>query len=214
MTTIIIHGYLSKKFGSHIKIHLGKINDALSAIDSIKNGFRQEIINLQNKGFNYCIKKQGNVLNIIPLIVGAGRIWAKVFSVVLIVVGVVLIFFGIPLGFSLVMSGLQLGLAAFFPPKIKYPDLGNASTGGASFALQSNGKSYIFSNASNLSSQGSLVNFGYGKMLTGSKIINISLKNYSTNVTFEKENYFMSTEAENSTFSESNDLNLQNPNIT
>ena len=209
MTTIKIHGYLSKIFGSSIRIHLGRTNDVLSAVDSIKHGFRKEVMNLQNKGFNYCIKKDGNIVNIIPLITGAGKVWARVISIVLVVVGVVLLYFGNPYGASLIMSGLQLGAAAFFPPKVKYPNLNDVSTGGVAFATEANGKSFVFSNINNLSSQGSLVNFGYGQMIVGSKIIGVSIKNYSTSSTFEKENYFTNTESENSTFAENNDLNLQ-----
>ena len=44
-------------------------------------------------------------------------------------------------------------------------------------------------------------------MIIGSNIINVSIKNYSTNETFAQENYFNSSEPESSTFSEQYDQN-------
>jgi predicted phage tail protein len=218
MTEVKIHGYLSKIFGSSFKFHLGKMNDVVKAIDSIKSGFRKKLIELQSNGYIYSLEVNGNLINIVPVINGSGgvgRAFAKVLSVVLVVVGIVLLF--VPgfqsLGIQLIMSGVQLGIAAFFPPKIKFPDT-SGSTGGATFSNQAAGKSYIFSNASNLASQGSLINIGYGEFLVGSRIINLSVKNYTTNQTFAQENYFTYSEPESSTFIEENDPNLQVQNIT
>ena len=133
----------------------------------------------------------------------------------MVVVGIVLLF--VPgfqgFGVQLIMSGLQLGMAAFFPPKIKFPDT-SSSVGGATFASESAGRSYIFSNMNNLASQGSLIKIGYGKLLIGSNIIQVSIKNYKTSQTFAQENYFTFSEPESATFIEENDLNLQTQNIT
>jgi predicted phage tail protein len=215
MTEVKIHGYLSKLFGSSFKFHLGKINDVVKAIDAIKPNFRKKLIELQSNGYIYSLEVHGNLINIVPVINGSGKSWAKVLSIILIVVGVVLLF--IPgfqmMGIQLIMSGVQLGIAAFFPPKIKFPDT-SGSTGGATFSDQAAGKSYIFSNASNLASQGSLINIGYGEFLVGSRVINLSVKNYTTNQTFAQENYFTYSEPESSTFIEENDPNLQVQNIT
>lgn len=218
MTEVKIHGYLSKIFGSSFKFHLGKINDVVKAIDSIKPNFRKKLNELQSSGYLYSLNVRGNLIEIIPVVNGSGGIsrgFAKVLSVIMVVVGIVLLF--VPgfqgLGFSLIQSGLQLGMAAFFPPKIKYPDT-SSSVGGATFANESAGKSYIFSNPSNLASQGSLISIGYGRFLAGSRIINVSVKNYTTNQTFAQENYFTYSEPESSTFIQENDLNLQIQNIT
>jgi predicted phage tail protein len=215
MTEVKIHGYLSKLFGCSFKFHLGKTNDVVKAIDSVKPNFRKKLIELQSNGYIYSLEINGNLINIVPVINGSGRTFAKILSIILIVVGIILCF--IPgfqgLGIQLIMSGVQLGIAAFFPPKIKYPDT-SGSTGGATFANESAGKSYIFSNASNLASQGSLISIGYGKFLVGSRIINISIKNYTTNQTFAQENYFNYSEPESSTFIQENDPNLQVQNIT
>lgn len=215
MTEVKIHGYLSKIFGSSFKFHLGKINDVIKAIDSIKPNFRKKLNELQSIGYLYAIEIEGNLINIIPIINGTGsRTWMKILSITLIVVGVVLTVFGFPqFGVPLITSGIQMGVTAFFPPKIKYPNT-SSSVGGATFASESAGKSYIFSNPSNLASQGSLVSIGYGKFLAGSRLINASVKNYATNTTFAQENYFTYSEAESPIFIEENDLNLQIQNIT
>jgi predicted phage tail protein len=213
MTEVKIHGYLSKIFGSSFKFHLGKINDVIKAIDSIKPNFRKKLNELQSNGYLYSLNVRGNLIEIIPVVNGSGgigRTFAKVLSVILVVVGIVLLF--VPgfqaVGMSLISSGLQLGMAAFFPPKIKYPNT-SSSVGGATFASESAGKSYIFSNISNLASQGSLISIGYGNFLAGSRVVNVSVKNYTTNQTFAQENYFAYSEPESSTFIEQSDLNLQ-----
>lgn len=212
MTEVKIHGILSKIFGSSFKFHLGKVNDVVKAIDCIKPNFREKLNELQNNGYIYSLQVKGNIINIIPVINGSGgvgRFFAKVLSVVLVVVGIVLLF--VPgfqgLGVQLIMSGIQLGMAAFFPPKIKFSDR-SSSVGGATFANEATGKSYIFSNVNNLASQGSLIKIGYGKLLIGSDIIQVSIKNYKTSQTFAQENYFTYSEPESSTFIQENDSNL------
>lgn len=210
MTEVKIHGYLSKLFGSSFKFHLGKINDVVKAIDSIKPNFRKKLIELQSNGYAYSLQIKDNLINIIPFINGSGKTFAQTLSIILIVVGIILLF--VPgmqgAGMQLIMMGVQLGIPAFFPPKIIFPDT-SGSTGGATFATESIGKSYVFSNASNLASQGSLINIGYGKLLIGSRIINISIKSYTTNQKFAQENYFTYSEPESSTFIQENNQDLQ-----
>jgi predicted phage tail protein len=180
MTVIRIHGLLSKEFGSHLKINLGGLNDVVRAIDAIKEGFRKKIIELQSKGYNFSIQKLNNEIHICPLLYGAGRSFMKIFSIFLIVVGIVLLCFGIPLGLSLISSGLQLAMAAYSKPKTNFGDM-NSKTGGQTYAVQAGGKSYIFSNSNNLVSQGSFVALGYGLFKAGSSTINISIKSTPTN---------------------------------
>lgn len=214
MTEVKIHGHLSKIIGYSFKFHLGNLKDVAKALDCINPIFRKTILELESKGMTYCMQKNGNLINILPLINGSGgvgRTFAKALSIILVVVGIVLLF--VPgfqsLGFQLIMSGVQLGMAAFFPPKITFPK-SQSSVGGATFSNESSGKSYVFSNVQNVASQGSLINIGYGKFLIGSKIIQVSLKNYSSNRTFVQENYFNFSEPESSTFLQENDLNIQN----
>lgn len=192
MTEIRIYGYLSKLFGCSFKIYLGRLNDVIQAIDSIKSGFRQKIIELQSDGFSYCIQRVSNIINIIPFINGAGRTFMKVLSIVLVVIGVILLF--IPgfqgLGVQMIQMGLQLGIAAFTPiPKLRFPSSAGSVGGGTAEVKKSN-RSYVFSNSNNLAVQGSIVRLGYGKLKINSNIISVSIKNYPTNVSFETESYF------------------------
>lgn len=192
MTEVKFHGYLSKIFNNSLKLHLGRLNDIVAAIDSVKNGFRNKILQLQNEGFAYTICKEKNILNIIPVISGSGRTVMRVLSVVFVVVGVVLLF--VPgfqgLGLNLISMGLQIGMQAFTPlPKLRFPS-SSGSVGGSSFSARKGNKSFMFQNKENIASQGSLIRIGYGKLKINSNTISISIKNYSTNVTFESENNF------------------------
>jgi predicted phage tail protein len=198
MTEVKIYGYLAKLFGNSFKIYLGRLNDVIQAIDSIKSGFRQKIIELQTNGFSYCIQRTSNTINIIPFINGAGRAVMRVISVILVVVGIVLLF--IPgfqmLGTQMIQMGLQIGIAAFTPiPKIRFPS-SDATVGGSTAEVKKGNQSYVFSNRENLATQGSLVRLGYGQLKINSNIINVSIKNYPTNLSFESENYFYRSESD------------------
>lgn len=93
MTTIRLHGLLSKKFGSIIKLYLGNLNHVISAIDSIKQDFRKKINELSIEGFNYFIQKDpvdSNVIHVMPYVVGAGRVAMIVAIVIIMVVAIIL----------------------------------------------------------------------------------------------------------------------------
>jgi predicted phage tail protein len=92
MTTIVIHGLLGKIFRKNFKLHLGRINDFVNAIDSICKGFRLKMKELGEKGYNYAyeydeVKKE---LNIIPLVGGAGKTAMIIIAIVIIVIAVIL----------------------------------------------------------------------------------------------------------------------------
>jgi predicted phage tail protein len=198
MTEVRIHGYLSKFFDSKIKLHLGRLNDVFKAISAIKSGFREKVLELQNKGYYYTFKINQNSIDIIPYLTGAGKVLRIVLAVVLIIVGVVLLF--IPgfqgLGFTLITSGASLFLIK--DPKLPSFNQTRVNTGGAVLEGGSKSQSYIFSNNQNVASQGSLVPIGYGSFLLNSKIINVSVKNYPTSQSFISE---AQTFASNSSFS-------------
>ena len=198
MTEVRIHGYLSKFFDSKIKLHLGRLNDVFRAISAIKAGFREKVMELQNKGYCYTFKISRNSIDIVPCVTGAGRVLRIVLAVVLIIVGIILLI--IPgfnaLGWFLLSTGLSLLM--FQDPKLPSFNQSKANTGGAVLSGGNKSKSYIFSNKQNIASQGSLIPIGYGSILTPSKIINISVKNYSTSESFASEtvknsenNYFL-----------------------
>jgi predicted phage tail protein len=198
MTEVRIHGYLSKFFDSKIKLHLGRLNDVFRAISAIKNGFREKVMELQNKGYYYTTSIVGNVINIIPCITGFGKTFRIILAVVLIIVGVVLLI--IPgfnvLGATLISTGVSILM--YKDPKLPTFNQTRVNTGGAVLEGGSKGESYIFSNNQNVASQGSLVPIGYGSFLMNSKIINVSIKNYSTSQSFISESQ---TFANDSSFS-------------
>ncbi len=194
MTTVKIYGLLSKEFGETIKIHLGRINDVLIAIDAVKNGFRKKINELNKNKLSYCIQidKKNKTLSILPVIGGSGKAWKWIVTVVLVIAAVVAFYFGMPmLGMSLLSSAFQMGQYAMMKlPTIKPPKSQEQSVGGAFYASESAGQSYIFDNTQNISSQGTIVDFGYGRFKTASKILAISVKNYPTNIPFSEEANF------------------------
>jgi len=95
MTNVIIHGILAKKFGKLIKIRLGNIKSVVSAIDSMKRGFRKELCELFHEKVYYEIvinKDALNEIHFIPCILGfgsGGGGW-KILGYVLMVVAVIL----------------------------------------------------------------------------------------------------------------------------
>ena len=188
MTEVRIHGYLSKFFGSKIKLHLGRLNDVFRAISAIKTGFREKVIELQNKGFHYTSSVENNIIHIFPTIVGSGSALKWIVGAIMIVIGIILCF--IPglqaIGASFIVSGLSM----FLMPDPKMPSFNQTkqNTGGATLETKKRDQSFIFSNKNNAASQGNLIPIGYGQHLISSKIINISVKNYPTSQTFISEN--------------------------
>jgi predicted phage tail protein len=190
VTTVKIYGFLAKEFGDTIKVHLGKISDALNAIDAIKSGFRKRINELNKNKFNYDVyfDKKNKILHILPIIGGNSKVWKWIVTVVLVVAAIVCFYFGMPqLGMMFFQAaGMMFRYAAMRPP----PPPGkmeDQSVGGATYSTEAAGKNYIFDNLQNISSQGSIVNFGYGRYKTASKILAISVKTYPTNVPFVEE---------------------------
>ncbi len=191
MTTVKIYGLLSREFGETIKIHLGKINDVLIAIDAVKNGFRKKINELNKNEFNYSIyfDPKKKTLYILPVIGGSGKAWKWIVTALLVVAAIIAFVFQMP-GLGMMFLNMAMSMAqyaAFKPSIMKPPKMPDQSIGGAAFSAESAGKSYIFDNMQNTSSQGTIVNFGYGRFKTASKILAISVKSYPTNITFREE---------------------------
>jgi predicted phage tail protein len=194
VTTVKIYGFLAKEFGNTIKVHLGKISDALNAIDAIKNGFRKKINELNKNKFNYSVyfDSKNKILHILPMIGGNSKVWKWVVTVILVIAAAVAAYFGQP-GLSMMFLQLAFGMAKYAamkppPPPPKQPD---QSIGGATYSTEAAGKNYIFDNLQNISSQGSIVNFGYGRYKTASKILAISVKTYPSNISFVEESEFL-----------------------
>lgn len=190
MTTVKIYGLLSKEFGTTIKIHLGKMNDVLIAIDAVKNGFRKKVNELSKSNFNYSLEidKKNKTIHIVPVIGGSGKAWKWIVTVVLVIAAVVAFYFGMPnLGMMFLQTAFSMAQYAAMKPPPPPPKMPDQSIGGATYASEAVGKSYIFDNLQNISSQGTIVNFGYGRFKTASKILAISVKSYPTNIAFREE---------------------------
>jgi predicted phage tail protein len=212
MTNIIIHGKLSKIFGDKISINLGNFKDIISAIDSIRTGFRSEILKLTNLGCNYCIQKINSEIHILPFIGGSGK-WFLIAALVIVGIAMVMTGFGAPIGTMLITIGIELAIFSLIKKKPKVPKAGEQYAGGSTFALQGSSRSYIFSNNFNAASQGNLIRIGYGKFKTGSNIVQASVKNFSTSDTFESEVYIRATEPETALFSPNYDALVKIKNI-
>lgn len=189
MTTVKLYGILSKEFGDVIKIHLGKINDVLNAIDAIKIGFRKRIAELNSNKYNYCLEidKKNKIIHILPAIGGSGKAWKWIVTAVLVVLAVAAFYFGMwSLGASLLMNAFSMGMmAAMKPQKEQQPP--KISVGGAYSQASTQTQSYIFSNQQNVSTQGAIVDLGYGRFKANSKVVAISVKSFPINISFSQE---------------------------
>jgi predicted phage tail protein len=189
VTTVKLYGILSKEFGHTIKIHLGKVNDVLNAIDAIKSGFRKKVAELNNNKYNYCLEidKKNKTIHILPAIGGSGKAWKWIVTAVLVVLAVAAFYFGMwSLGASLLMNAFSMGMmAAMKPQKEQQP--AKMAMGGAYSQLSTETQSYIFSNQQNVSTQGAIVDLGYGRFKANSKVIAISVKSFPTNIKFLEE---------------------------
>ena len=92
MTTITLHGILSKHFGSEFKMNIKKANQVFDAIDCNRPGFIKKLNDLSRKGFNYTLmvnkrvlknnreinkeinKKEITSIDIVPIICGHGGV--------------------------------------------------------------------------------------------------------------------------------------------
>jgi predicted phage tail protein len=203
MTKIYIKGALAKKFGSYFS---GFVKDAYSAIkliDANRSGFFKALLQLDNENSHYAIicdgkiiqnendfleKRKINTINIVPIIVGSGMAVALAIGLAAnslgaaLVAGIVnaVISTVISLGVSFLMSAINKQAS----PQVSQQRI---SVGGATLALESKGKSYIFSNKQNAVSQGTTISVGYGRMKISSNIIHASIKNYPSSQSTQEE---------------------------
>jgi predicted phage tail protein len=188
MTKINLHGLLAFEFGESMELFIKKPKDVFYAIDANKKNFYQRIIELATIGCHYSIiidgenlkdlkeleiKKQAQVIDLVPVIAGSG----KVGGAILTVVGIVAFFFNPALGIALIGMGVSMMLA----PK---PGNGNgldppkASVGTASALNQS----FYFSNVANLAQQGGAVPVGYGRLRIGSSVVQTTQTSYPLSI--------------------------------
>ena len=205
MTNVYLHGELRNKFGHEFKFHIESPKEAFLAINANKRQFISEIKRLAAKGVHYRIVVDDNVIanakeleikkipkeiHIVPIVWGAGR------NGVLIAVGVILAvatygaatgFFGTAVAGAMAAGGgalttagyaLAIGVALqgvmgilFPPPK---PDFNQE--------VQAGGKSYLFGNKPNNTSQGQAVPVGYGRLKIGGSQISAGVSHHSLNL--------------------------------
>lgn len=72
MKEVKIYGYLSKIFGSSIKIYLSNKSNILDAIDCVKPGFRAKVMELIKQNKFYFINVERDYFEILPCILGSG----------------------------------------------------------------------------------------------------------------------------------------------
>jgi predicted phage tail protein len=185
MTKISIHGILGSIFGSEMSLSGCSATSILRGIDANREGFLNKIIELANKGHQYAIIVDGESVSnpeslverrkidsiyILPIIAGSGD--GGLGAVIGEIIVNIAISTAVSVGISFLMAALNKTAA---PPSVMI------AVGGESQALDGRGRSYIFSNNQNTESQGSPIPIGYGRLRISSKIIEASVKNYSTN---------------------------------
>ena len=196
MTKIYVHGILGKIFGKFFQFKINNCYNAIKAIDANKSGFYKKMIDLSNLNQNYYIlidgqmiqskdelleKRQINKLDFVPAILGFGQVIAPLLvsgaaaqAAVAFAINTV-ISAGISFGISLIANALN---------KQGAPPQQNIAVGGAVMTAEAKGKSFIFTNWSNLVAQGTAVPVGYGKARIASRVIYATTKNYPTSQTF------------------------------
>ena len=160
MTTIRLHGILAKKYGEVFKMEINKPRDVIRAIDSNREGFRKAVIDLQKQGFSYELvvnkkrlnkeeflnNKNPQEIDFVPFIVGSAD-------------------FGLSILFMLASTAIQYAL---MDPGVI--DGGESTVGGSESSLTFNNSQI------NLTSQGSPLPIGYGRLKVGSSVIQSSVK--------------------------------------
>ncbi len=188
MTNIFLHGKLAKIYGPKFKFSICRPKDALSAIETIHEGFLGKLVELSSKGLQYSIiadnqtvegveefsgKRKIKELHIVPTVYGSGVAALAVGAVALaagIAVGTTTLVGSILLGVAL--SAISFGIQSLLakPPEANSPSI-SASTSATS-------KSFLFSNKENIKQQGNPVPLGYGRLRIGSAVIQQSIKSY------------------------------------
>lgn len=182
--TILLYGFLGKKFGKVHRYDVSSAAEAVRALNATLEGFKEAVID----GGSYKVLRGGKnpiletelhdpqsvkeTLRIVPVVAGAKR-----GGLMGIIIGAVLIAASIWMpGLSAVTANYLLGAGAsmvlggvaqmLFSPR---------ATTGTSVEAAENKPSYAFDGAVNTVAQGNPVPVCYGKLLVGSQIISAGL---------------------------------------
>jgi predicted phage tail protein len=93
---------------------------------------------------------------------------------------------GVYLVQTLFMTGISLLIQGLMMEPLKTPQAELRATGGAVYASAAAGKSYVFTGTRNIATQGTSVPIGYGRMKVGSRLVHLTMKSFSTSLTFEQ----------------------------
>jgi predicted phage tail protein len=193
MTKIILHGILGKIFGKNFSLKISNPISAIRAIEANRQGFIKKIQQLANNNCHYSLIVDGEIvkevdelkqfkkikkIDFVPILTGraVGLLLGGAFAS-----AAMSAFFSI--GISLVLNFL----ISLFTKKNTETPAQFIGVGGQTFSVEARGKSYIFSNQENVTSQGVKVPIGYGKLKIPSVVIEAGIKNYNTAITETNE---------------------------
>jgi predicted phage tail protein len=170
MTKIRLHGILAAEYGDVIHMDIYNPRDIIKAIDCNRVGFRKRVVDLHRQGFNYDIVvdkkrlskesflsyKKPKELDLVPIIVGSGQVVAAI---------------------AIAVVSTLISYALMDPGTL---DSGEST-------VSSKKGSLIFQGgAVNLTSQGTPIPIGYGRLRVGSQVIQSSIKSFPQSVESSK----------------------------
>lgn len=197
MTKVYLHGLIGEEFGKEWNISICKPKDVIHAIDSQEEGFRKRLLELSEKGMQYAIVvddqlvdevsvfKLGKIkeIHIVPVIFGSGP--AIFFAVGLLSLGsAAAVGTGTFIGsllLSVGLSAISFGISSLLSKPPSQNAISNSAT------VSATTKSFLFTNKENIAAQGTPVPLGYGRLQIGSAIIQESIKSYPNSLsTFDE----------------------------
>lgn len=198
MLTVRLHGHLEEKFGSEFRFQASSVREVIDALQANFDDFTEEfikderayniLVDYEMQDINGCVLpvKTDSVIDIIPIIAGAGNIFK---SLALIVVGALLITFApyvagalLPgvTGASLTTfaaAGLVTATQAAVIGAVTAIGWGLALAGVASLLAGPDGpdgggeQSSSLNSAENIVGQGMPIPIGYGRLMVGSVVL-------------------------------------------
>lgn len=188
-TKIFIHGLLGELFTTSFEAYVKNLFFITKAIDCNFPGFLNKIAQLSKDGMDYSIIIDGNLVtneeelmhtndfkevHIVPILSGSGYFIPLLYALAQVI---------IPIAISVGLSYLAMKYMSKPDQKQSYQ-----AVGGSSSQVSAGGKSNIFGNIVNVSSQGESIPIGYGRMRIGSKVINTSIRSYTKDQNFYSAN--------------------------
>jgi predicted phage tail protein len=184
--TILLYGFLGKKFGKVHKYYVKTPAEAVQAMCATLKGFKQAVIDggsyrVLVGGRDTLTKEQlvfpiscSNTLRIVPTVSGAGNGWVTtIIGYILIIVGVVLSVF--TEGASLVLVDIGAAMVAAGVAQLIFAPKGVQALEPRDSNPVQNRPSHSFNGTVNTVSQGNPVPVCYGRVLVGSQVISAGL---------------------------------------